>query len=142
MTSSKLTSRAGAPSGAVTACAVARSVRSPRVVGHVTIVPRTRSPRAARTEGSASSVSGRPSASRQELAGIHSVTGRPTGLSSPVSSSAARLANSTRALSGSTITTEAGSASSSSRGQLAADAIAAETDSPLTGGSLFPSRVA
>ena len=126
----------------MTACADARSVRSPREVGQVTIVPRTRSPRAARTDGSASSVSGRPSASRQSPAGIHSVTGRPTGLSSPVSASAARLANSTTALSGSTITTAAGSASSSSRGQLVADSIAAETDSPLTGGSLFPSSIA
>jgi hypothetical protein len=49
------------------------------------------------------------------------------------------LANSTRALSGSTMTTEAGRASSSSRGQVDADAVAAETDSPLTQGSLFPS---
>ena len=124
------------PSGAVMGCEVARSVRSPRGVWQVTIVPRTRSPRAARTEGNASSGSGRPSASRQEPDGIHSAAERPTGPSSPVSPSAARLANSTRAVPGSMMTTDAGRASSSSRGHWAAAAVAADADSPLTGGSL------
>ena len=139
VTSSKLMSSASEPSGAVMGCAVARSVRSPRGVSQVTIVPRTRSPRAARREGSASSASGRPSASRQEPDGIHSAAERPTGPASPVSASAARLANSTRALPGSTITTDAGRASSSSRGHSAAAAIAADADSPLIGGSLIAS---
>ena len=119
--------------------ALTRSVRTPRGVSHATVVPRRRSPRAARTAGSCSSASGRPSASRQRSAGSQAAAEPPTG-SSPLSSRAARLAASTRPVPGSTATTAAGIPSSIALVQRTWDPLDADADCPLTRGSLFPGR--
>ena len=60
--------------------ALTRSVRTPRGVSHATVVPRRRSPRAARTAGRCSSASGRPSASRQRSAGSQAAAEPPDGV--------------------------------------------------------------
>ena len=131
VTSSQVTSATGGPSGGCTVSALTRSVRAPRGVSQVTVAPRKRSPRAARTAGSCSSLSGRPSASRQRSAGSQAAAEAPTG-SSPVSSRAARLAATTLPVPGSTTTTGVGSPSRSS------EPLFTGADSPLTRGSLDP----